>query len=218
MPFSVEQFFAVFAAYNAAIWPAQIAAYGVGVAILAALLIGGLAGQRIILLGLAAMWAFNGAVYQLGFFAPLNPAARGFGAAFLLQALLFAGFAFGKRDLGFRIRFDLRGVLAAAMIAYALAIYEVLGSLAGHGLMAGPLFGVAPCPTTIFTIGLLVLSNNRAATWLAIIPLLWALVGTSAAILLSVREDFGLGISAVILLALILARSRQRAPRPTIPG
>ncbi|MGM0484554.1 MAG: DUF6064 family protein, partial [Candidatus Krumholzibacteriota bacterium] len=32
MPFTVEQFFEVFESYNLAIWPAQIAAYILGIA------------------------------------------------------------------------------------------------------------------------------------------------------------------------------------------
>jgi hypothetical protein len=45
-------------------------------------------------------------------------------------------------------------------IIYALLIYELLGYWAGHGLMAGPMLRVAPCPTTIFTIGVLLLARG----------------------------------------------------------
>ena len=48
--------------------------------------------------------------------------------------------------------------------------------------MTGPLFGVAPCPTTIFTIGMLLLARGGWVVWLSIIPLLWSLVGLAAAL------------------------------------
>lgn len=35
--------------------------------------------------------------------------------------------------------------------------------------------------------------------WLSIIPLLWAVVGTSAAVMLDIIEDLGLGVAGVIL-------------------
>ena len=79
-----------------------------------------------------------------------------------------------------------------SFIVYALLIYELLGCWAGHGLMAGPLFGVAPCPTTIFTIGMLLLARGGWVVWLSIIPLLWSLVGLAAALQLGIPEDFGL--------------------------
>jgi hypothetical protein len=88
-------------------------------------------------------------------------------------------------------------------------VYEILGFFAGHGLMSGPLFGVAPCPTTIFTIGLLLLAHGSPLFWLSIIPGLWALIGTSAAIFLGVPEDFGLAVAASILLLSFAGRAFQ---------
>jgi len=43
LPFSTEQFFAVFAGYNAAVWSAPVVAYGLGVVAIVAALRGGLA-------------------------------------------------------------------------------------------------------------------------------------------------------------------------------
>ena len=54
LPFTIEQFFAVFAAYNAAIWPAQIAAYGLGLAVVGMLLWDSMIGKRLILFILIA--------------------------------------------------------------------------------------------------------------------------------------------------------------------
>lgn len=204
LPFTAEQFFAVFAAYNAAIWPAQLAAYGLGLLAVIALLFAKPAG-RAILTALAIMWAFNGIAYHMVFFAQVNPAAYGFGALFLLQAVLFAGFALAKADVQFVAAADARSLLGAAMLAYALIIYEIAGYYAGHGLLAGPLFGVAPCPTTIFTIGMLAFARGRLVAWLAIVPLLWAIIGTSAAVMLGVPEDFGLAAAGVVLLGLLVS-------------
>lgn len=173
-PFTIDQFLAVFVAYNAAIWPAQIAAHVLGFLAVTALWLNGLLGKRIVLSILAVMWAWNGIGYHLLFFTEINPVAKGFAALFVLQAILFAASASTANDLRFKAGPDLRSALALSLIVYALLIYEILGMWAGHGFMAGPMFGVAPCPTTIFTIGMLLLARGRWALWLSIIPLMVA--------------------------------------------
>ena len=214
LPFTIGQFFAVFAAYNAAIWPAQIAAYGLGLAVVGMLLWDSIIGKRLVLFILAGIWAWNGIVYHFGFFTPINPMARDFSALFLLQAILFVASAISANDLRFKFRWDLRSTIGLSLILYALLIYEVIGYASGHGLMKGPLFGVAPCPTTIFTIGVLLLANGRWVIWLTIIPIIWSLIGSSAAGLLGVPEDFGLAVSAGALLIVLVKAKLSEALKP----
>jgi hypothetical protein len=97
------------------------------------------------------------------------------------------------------------------LVLYAAVIYELLGYVSGHGLMNGPLFGIAPCPTTIFTIGLLLMASGRLTLWLSIIPIAWALIGTSAALFLGVPEDLGLAAAAIASLVHLSRRRLQPA-------
>lgn len=204
LPFTIEQFLDVFAAYNAAIWPAQIVAYVLGLVGLAAVWSRRPIASRLILSILALMWAGNGIGYHLLYFTPINPAAKLFAALFVLQAILFVISAIAAKTLQFYIGRDSRSIAGLVVIAYAMLIYPILGILAGHGLMAGPVFGVAPCPTTIFTIGMLMLAHGRQIVWLSFIPLLWSLVGLAAAWQLTILEDFGLALAGIAL-ALSLA-------------
>jgi len=58
-------------------------------------------------------------------------------------------------------------------------------------------FGV-PCPTTLLTLGLLLIAEP--SSWaLAAIPIAWALVGGSAALLLGVKADLMLFVAAALL-------------------
>lgn len=198
-PFTVAQFFTVFADYNAAIWPAQIVTYGLGVLAVIALGLRGAHSNQIILSALAIIWAVNGIGYHFLFFAEINPIAKAFAAFFLLQSILFAMSVLFPGDLRFEVRATLRSAAGVSFIAYALLIYGLLGYWAGHGLMAGPMFGVAPCPTTIFTIGMLLLARGKWLVWLSIIPILWSLVGLAAALQLSIPEDFGLPAAGLVL-------------------
>lgn len=212
MPFTLEQFLGVFAAYNAAIWPAQIIAAVLGLVAVAALWLKRPLASRLILSILALMWMWNGVGYQFLFFSSINPAAKLFAGLFMLQALLLAGCAVAARAVSFRTGSDLRSIAGFALIIYAMLIYPVLGISAGHGLMAGPMFGVAPCPTTIFTIGLLLLARGRWVVWLSIIPLLWSLIGLAAALQLGIPEDLGLPVGGVVL-AMVLVGEMLKARR-----
>ena len=197
MPFTHEQFFEVFRAYNGAIWPAQIFAYLLGIVAVVALARPGRVADRLVSAILALLWLWVGLGYDIGYFAPVNPAAYAFGALFVVQAILFvrAGVIGDRLSFGFAL--GLLPLLGVAFLIYAMVIYEMLGQVAGHGLMKGPLFGVAPCPTAIFTFGLLMMAQKPVPWWLLPIPVLWALIGTSAAVTLGVPEDYGLLVAAI---------------------
>lgn len=197
LPFTRDQFLTVFAEYNAAIWPAQILAYGLGaVAILA------LARRRAGMASgiLAVLWLWTGIAYHWVFFAAINPAAFVFGAAFVVQGLLFLGGA-GRRALTFGCVPGWRKGLGAVLIAYAMVVYPLAGWLAGHHYPAMPMFGVTPCPLTIFTFGVLAFASDPIPTRLLVVPVLWSLVGGSAAVLLGIPQDWMLpaaGLAAVL--------------------
>lgn len=204
-PFTTEQFFGVFVAYNAAIWPAQIGAYVLGLVAIA-----GLWRRRpkLVLAILALMWLWNAIGYHYLFFSSINPAAKLFAGLFALQGLLLALCPLASANLSFFVARDLRTAAGLTFIAYATAIYPALGWWAGHGFMAGPTFGVAPCPTTIFTIGILLLARGRWVVWLSVVPILWSIVGLAAALQLRMLEDFALPIAALLLL-IVLARPQS---------
>ena len=195
MPFTATQFFDVFAAFNAAMWPAQPLADVLALVVLTAVAHGNVLGSRLALAALAVAWLGMGAIYHCRYFAEINPLARTFGIAFIAQAVLLSLNALARNPPRLAYRRDFATVAAVVLIIYAVAVYPWLGWAAGHGGMRGPMFGVAPCPTTIFTFALLILV--RPIRWpFLVIPTLWAVVGTTAAMGLGVPEDFGLPVAA----------------------
>jgi Family of unknown function (DUF6064) len=215
-PFTIEEFLGVFAAYNTAIWPLQIVAYCAGLLAVAGLWLKRLRNGWLIPAVLAMLWACNGIGYHFLYFSTINLLAYGFAAFFVLQAILFAASATTVNRIWFDVDSDLRSGAGLAFVLYALLIYPVLGMLAGHGLMAGPMFGVAPCPTTIFTIGMLLLARGTWVPWLSVIPFLWSLVGLAAALQLGIPEDLGLPVAGLMLL-IALARGSHRKRAADVP-
>jgi hypothetical protein len=211
LPFTTEEFFEVFARYNAAIWPAQVGAAALGLVAPILLFPPGPAGSRVICLILAAFWLLMGIGYHLLFFTRINTLAYAFGLLFIAQAALLFADGFIRRQIMFRAEPGWRTWLAWSLIACGLVINPLIGLFGSHPYPMTPLFGVAPCPTTIFSLGLLLFSN---ANWrLFVIPLVWSVVGGSAAVLLAVPQDYGLILAGAIAATLRLSQRMQ----PSIP-
>jgi Family of unknown function (DUF6064) len=108
-------------------------------------------------------------------------------------------FYFGliKQKIRFNFNVGLSGMIGSGLIVYALADYPVISYFVGHIYPRSPTFGV-PCPTTIFTFRLLLHSTTRVPWFIVLIPLIWSLIGFSAALNLSMKEDFGLPVAALL--------------------
>lgn len=205
MPFTSEQFFQVFEKYNQAIFPMQFAlVWAAAAAVILAIRRRAFSDQIIAGL-LAFLWLWTGVVYHLIFFAEINPAANLFGVVFIVQGLLFFHQGVLKERLSFRFESDFFGILGAILTVYALVFYPVAGAAMGRYFPAAPTFG-APCPMVIFTFGLLLWTNKNLAPSLLIIPILWGIVGSSAAVAFGVKEDFGLSLAGIAGLIFIIRR------------
>lgn len=215
VPFTIAQFLGVFAAYNAAIWPLQIITLGLGLVVVAALWRKWPIAARLVPAILAFMWAENGVGYHALFFATINPAAPLFAAFFMAQAILFAASAMSPTGLRFETGRQWRTALGETFVVYVIAIYPVIGIWAGHGMMKGPILGVAPCPTTIFTLGLLLMARGIWVVWLGIIPFLWSLIGIAAAWQLGIPEDIALPVAGIVLV-IACALDAFRCDRPLL--
>lgn len=197
IPFTSEQFFNVFRQYNEAVWPSQFVLYAV--ALLAVVLAARTErwARRGAIVALASLWLWSGIVYHLLFFRAINPAATLFGIVFVAQAGLLVWTGVARADLRMRWRPDARGLLGATLIGYALIGYPLIGWLLGQRFPASPTFGL-PCPTTIFTLGILAWARRPMPRRLLVIPVLWAVVATQVAVSFEIWEDLGLTLAAVV--------------------
>jgi len=199
LPFTIEQFFEVFSEYNAAVWPAQIALTFLAVA----LVLWHRSWSGVVVASiLALLWDWLALAYHLLYFTRINPLAYGFSVMSAVATLVFLWHGVIHRRLRFAWVGGARGAAGVALIAYALLVYPTWSFLAGHRYPAIPTFGL-PCPTTIFTIGILSFMLVPYPRSPFIIPVLWSAVGSQAAFLLAVPQDLGLAVAGVIGLVLM---------------
>lgn len=210
LPFTREQFVVVFGDYNAGIWPVQILAYVLGITVVALLLRRSRAGDRLIGGALAAMWLWTGLVYHWLYFTSINSAPWLFGALFVLQGLVFLYAVVLRGTLRFGSSAGATSWVGWAFVVYAAVVYPLLGLWAGHHYREMPMFGVTPCPVTIFTFGLLLLTTTAVPRWMLAVPLVWSLIGGSAAFLLGIPQDWLLLFSGVATWTLLVLRDRGR--------
>lgn len=209
IPFTVEQFFEVFRFYNEAVWPAQLLLLGLAViAIHLVVTRRRMAGPAVSVI-LAFLWVWIAVAYHLVFFTRINPLAYGFAAISLIGAGVFLWQGVVRRRLRFEAGNNLRSYTGASLIVYALLVYPAWSWLAGHSYPAMPTFGL-PCPTTIFTIGLLAFLKSPVPRGPYIVPVLWSMIGGQAAFLLGVTQDLGLIAAGVFGAALLV---RRQAPQ-----
>jgi hypothetical protein len=142
-------------------------------------------------------WAFIWKRY-----ATINWAATYTVPLFAVEALLFLWIGVARRRLIFRPRRDAAGILGTALFIFALIFYPMLAPLAERPWEQAEIFGLAPDPTVIATLGLLLLLEGRVRWALLAVPILWCLASGATLWAMGSREALILfGAALFVLLA-----------------
>lgn len=213
MPFTIEQFLEIFREYNLSVWPMPVVLCVMGVF---AVFFGARrapASDTVVSYILAFFWLWMGIMYHFAFFSSINKAAYLFAALFVVQGVLFF---VAKNRLVFRFHRDIYGITGAVLMLFAMVIYPIWGYFNGHIFPASPTFGL-PCPTTIFTFGMLLWTDKKYPLYLLVIPFLWSLVGGAAVFSLGIAEDVVLPVAGATSALLLVRRKRNRPMPKTLP-
>jgi hypothetical protein len=214
LPFSRGDFFDLLAAYNGALWPAAVALWVASVLAAVWMLSSPRSHDRWISGLLVVHWAWSAVAYHVVFFTRINPAAWVFAAMFLVQAVLFFWSGVIRGRLTFMSSRTVWTKLGWFLVVYAL-LYPAINAVEHNSILSIPTFGL-PCPTTIFTAGLLLLAMPHTRI-LAIVPIVWSVIGGSAAFLLGVSADYALPVAGAALAMLELQKSRTSAAKAVLP-
>jgi len=213
LPFTAEILFSSFEQYNRALWPLPILASALVLAIILLILRPVPGGDRAIGALVALAWVWIGLGYHFLRLATIDFAAPLYAAFFVLEGLLIAWAGLVGRPIAFRFRADLCGWTGLALALGALAGYPLADGLTGPGWPSIRLVGLAPGPTTAFTLGLLLLVEGRTPLRLAVVPLLWTLVAGATGWVLGIPQDQALALAGVGGFALILWHNWHRPGR-----
>ena len=209
LPFTADILFSSIAQYNRALWPLPPIALLLGLGVVLLTLRPIRNGNRLIGALLAAAWLWIGIGWHMLHFSRLDFAAPIYGALFVLEGLLLAWIAFRGRP-AFRYRGGpvAWGGLALAMLALA---WPLVDRLAGLAWQSERVVGLAPAPTTVLTLGLLLLVAGRTPWRLAIIPLLWTLIAGATAWILWIPQDLAVPAVGACATGLLVWKNRRYA-------
>lgn len=208
IPFTIEEFLNVFKTYNQSVFPIQIVFYLIAFFCVYLLFKPTKNSGKIVNSALSFFWLWIGIVYHLIFFTSINKAAYFFGILFIIQGALFFYYGVAKAKISYKYHNNYFNYIGIIFISYALIVYPILGYFLGHQYPSSPTFGL-PCPTAIFTFGVLLFINNKIPIIIIIIPLLWSIIGFGAALNLSIYEDFGLLIAGLFGFILLLIQRKK---------
>jgi hypothetical protein len=195
---STEQFLQFFARYNQSIFPLQIVVYACApVVLLLVFLKRGQAANIAAKTYLGFLWLWTGIVFFFLFYNEEGLFSYIVGSLFIIQGLLFAADIFLKKtDFSASLN-SWQKYPALFFICYALFFYYAIGYAAGHVYPMSPAFGITPCPLTLFTLAVLLLTVKKPAVRFFIVPLLWSLVTLGAVQKWHIWEDVGVVAAAV---------------------
>jgi len=202
--FDLQEFLLLLESYNLEIWPLQIVAYLLGVFAIILSFKKSRTSDKLILITLSFYWLWTGIVFCSLYWAPTYEFAYGFSVLFIIQGILFLYAVIGSN---FKIHFNgkFNSILGLVFIIYAMIGYQVLGYFLGHSYPKFFAFGMVPCPTTIFTIGLFLFAYKKLPKYLIIIPFIIAISG-SIAVYNGIWEDVGLIVAGVLGILLIFKK------------
>ncbi|AAZ97154.1 conserved hypothetical membrane protein [Thiobacillus denitrificans ATCC 25259] len=198
--FSPQAYYRLFELHNLAWWPLPLVMLGLGVLTLALALHGGARAVRAAALIHAACWIWVAWAFHGERYAAINPAAAYFAWAFALQGVLLLGLQRAKlAPAG-----ALQRRVGIGLLVFALLGLPLAGPLFGRSWAGAEVFGMAPDPTAVATLGVLLLVEARRLWGLYVIPLAWCGVSGATLWALDAPEFVVLPLAGV--LALVVAR------------
>lgn len=208
--FSPRTYYRLFELYNAAIWPAQLIAVAFGLAILALGRRPGGSRGRWIAAILAGCWLWVAIAFHANRYATINWAAVDFAWGFGAEAALLLWMGVLRGKLVFGPGEGPIGRAALGIFLFALLVQPFLGPLCGRSWRQVEFFGVAPDPTAVATLGILLLAAGRVRWELMAIPAIWCAISGATLLAMKAPDFWVTPLSATLAVVLAVGRTRAR--------
>ena len=178
MLFSARVYFRMFELHNAALWPLHILAFIFGAFLIAAAIKPTRLRIRSAYALLALAWLFIAWSFFLERYASINWAAVYVAPVFMLQAALLVYMAVRPEAPECAPLRNIRHGLATSTLVFSIIGYPLVAPVLGRSWNAAEVFAIAPDPTAIATLAILVIGRGMVTMLAAVIPLLWLIVTT----------------------------------------
>jgi hypothetical protein len=214
--FSPATYWRLFELHNLEVWPAHVPALAAGVAMLALVRARAVRRGRVAAAMLAGCWLWVAWAFHFQRYATINWASVWFALAFALQAAGLAWTGVVRGQLVFdgpdtRVRHA-----GLALVVFALIGLPLVAPLSGRPWTQAELFGIAPDPTAVATLGVLLAAAGRTRWQLMVVPLAWCAL--SGATLYAMRSWGAIVCAGAALVALLAAWSKRgETPRNAPP-
>jgi hypothetical protein len=213
--FSPRVYWRMFELHNAVLWPLQVFTTAAGVAMLTLVAQQTSVAGRFITLILAGLWAFVGWSFLWHRYATINWAAVYIAPAFALEALLLLIIGMLNDNLVVGRRGP-SGWTGYVLLVLALG-QPLLAPLQGRVWASAEVFGIAPDPTAIGTLGFLLLARGRFLSFLLPIPILWCLLSGMTLRSMAAPEGWAPFTAVMLTLATRIGMAiHQRRFPPTV--
>jgi hypothetical protein len=210
--FAPKTYYRLFELYNRDIWPGQAVGLALGIAILVALLRGANEARgREVAAILAACWAWVGGAFLYERYATINWAAIYFAGAFALEALLLVAIGVVRSPPLLSPTAGWAGRAGFLLFLFGLIGQPLVGMFAGRRLAELEWFALAPDPTAVATLGVLLCATNGRYWSLLVIPLAWC--AASGAFLLAMGSPEAFELAAVAIGTVVLALAKRFTPQ-----
>jgi hypothetical protein len=195
--FSPRVYWRMFELHNAARWPLPLVTLAFGIAALVLAILRPRQSGRWIAILLAILWAWVGWSFVWERYATINWTAAYIAPLFAIEALVLILFL---NRLSFDAR-SVRGIGGVLLVVLGLG-YPLLAPVLGRPWRGAEIFGMAPDPTAIATLGFLAMARGKFMLPLYPVPVLWCLM---SGLTLGAMEDAQAWVLALALAILALA-------------
>ena len=205
----VEEFFDLFGSYNEMYVIVIILTYVLAIVALLMAFRKSDYSSRFISITFTFLWLWIGIVFGILVFGPVPAVMAGielpgawylFGGIFVIHGIILLYFGVIKDTFSVTWKPDTQHYMGLLLILYGLVFYPLVGLLTGRVFPEYPVFGIAPCPVTLFTIGLLLWSDVKPSPILMFIPIFWGFMGIVPVLFYEVYADIGTVLAAIIAL------------------
>lgn len=208
--FTRQTYYRLFELYNAAIWPAQIVTVAGGLWIATFVRRSDVRRGRLVSAILAVCWAWIAIAFHAERYATINRIAHYFAWGFAGEAALLAWTGVVRGRLLFDSSRDRIGRAGMGFFLFALAGQPLAGRLLGREWSQVEVFGVAPDPTAVATLGILLLVTGRSRWELLVVPLAWCAISAATLAGMGASEAWIPAVAALATVSIAIAETRTR--------